>query len=516
MQKADAIMTAELGVSVEVLMEAAGEKTVEILKETYGDLRQKSFLVLCGKGHNGGDGFVIARLLVKMGAGVKVVICCQQKQIRAQVTKKNLEKLQALSETNKIFGLQIIYYTKQNDFVIDQTYDFVIDAIFGTGLQKELGEPFVSLISYLNTELKNAQVIAIDLPSGLNSDTGKIMGTGLKANLTVTMAAQKVGLLINNGPGLAGKVKIADIGISKTIIESLVDKELGLYAAEIGDIKSWLPRRLGQANKYSVGLATVVAGSNGFSGAAYMASMAAAHIGAGAVVCACPQDIQNVLMQKFTEVMTLGLPISNPEACLKILKNTLEKTKALLIGPGMGKEEYIQALIRNLACQNNLQTVLDAGGLNAFKGYTNLITEHANGRWTLTPHWGEFERLTGIEAEVSFEDRPNLIRKYAKEWNCILILKGFPALVALPDGKVFMNQTGNAALATAGTGDVLAGMCVGLMAQGLAPDRAALTALYLGGACADRYVLNKHQNTMLATDLLNELPFVMADLSYLE
>lgn len=256
-----------------------------------------------------------------------------------------------------------------------------------------------------------------------------------------------------------------------------------------------------------------IAGSDGLSGAATLAATAAARSGAGAVICACPESIQPVLATKMTEVMTIGLPTTqsgvDPQAAQSLLEKPLSKAGSLLVGCGMGSQPNTQTFARNLLTASNLPAVVDADGLNAFIGKTDLISEHADGKWILTPHLGEFKRLAG--EDVDLNDRVTTVRECAQSWNCILLLKGAPSIVGTPDGEVFINPIINPAFATAGTGDVLAGLCAGFLAQGLSPVKSALSALYLGGEAANLYTSNHHPSTMLASDLIDQFTLVLND-----
>ncbi len=261
-------------------------------------------------------------------------------------------------------------------------------------------------------------------------------------------------------------------------------------------------------------MALALAGSPGLTGAATLASTAAARSGAGAVICATAQSVQPVLAQKMTEVMTIGLPETergiDGAAARTHIEHALQKATALLIGCGLGRLPDTRAFARTLLTQTSLPAVIDADGLNALAENTSLLSKHARGRWILTPHIGEFRRLAGDE--VDLENRIETVRRFAGQWNCVLILKGTPGLVGAPDGNVYINPTGNNALASAGTGDVLAGLCAGLLAQGLSPLHAALCALYIGGAAADRYLQHHSPLTLQATDLIEHAGAVIDEL----
>jgi len=277
-------------------------------------------------------------------------------------------------------------------------------------------------------------------------------------------------------------------------------------------VRRWLPARPHDAHKYSVGLALVAAGAPGFTGAPVMAAQAAARAGSGFVVCACPEPIRPTLAAKLTEVTTVGLPVDEagailPDEARAAMAERLSKARALLVGPGLGRAPGTQAFVRALLRRTDLPVVLDADGLVALAGHTDLFAERARGRWILTPHAGEFKRLAGDDVDLT--DRVRTAQRYAEKWDVVLLLKGMPSVVAAPDGTTYVNATGNPALATAGAGDVLAGLTVGMLAQGLAPAEAAAAALHLGGAAADRYADRLDPRSMVATDLLDQLPHVL-------
>jgi NAD(P)H-hydrate epimerase len=246
----------------------------------------------------------------------------------------------------------------------------------------------------------------------------------------------------------------------------------------------------------------------GYTGAAILASTAAARSGASAVVCATPSDAQPTLAAQLTDTMTLPLPITlegiEASPAMNALEPRLEKARALLVGPGLGRLPGTRAFVRELLSHTALPTVVDADGLFALAEIEPEIARLSEGRWIMTPHRGEFLRLAG--AEVDLTDRIQVARTFAARWQCVLVLKGLPSLVAAPDGRVYINGTGNPLLATAGTGDVLAGLSVGFLAQGLSPLDAALCALHLGGACADRHARFVDPRAMLASELIGQLP----------
>ncbi len=511
MRTADRFTIEEFGIPGFTLMESAGRCAADAIERAYGPVTGKRVACLCGKGNNGGDGFVVARVLLARGARLQVYTTGDAGEMREEAAQ-NLRLLEKLAARLPDHMLALHRFTGIRQLAAAAAPDLYVDALLGTGLTKELREPIRSLVDWLNTQPQPC--IALDLPTGLHTDTGEVLGACVKADLTVTMAALKAGLLLHDGPDHAGRIEIAEIGIPGFAIEQAINTAGPTHLTTDALVRAWLPRRSHQAHKYSVGMALVVAGSPGLTGAPVMASSAAARSGAGAVVCACQEKVQPVLATKMTEVMTLALPESNgggidPERALETLKSRMEQSRALLVGPGLGRHPDTQQFVRQLLWQTDLPVVIDADGLNALVGHTDLLSGRAGGNQVLTPHAGEFKRLAGGEVDLS--NRIAVVRAHAQQWNCVLVMKGMPSITGLPDGRVYVNGTGNPALATAGSGDILAGMCAGLLAQGLSAEQAAVCALHLGGAAADRYRRTQNERTMLAMDLLDQLPHVLKE-----
>ena len=509
MREADRFTIDEYGLPGFTLMETAGRGAADHIEKTYGPLGKKSVTCFCGKGNNGGDGFVVARLLYSRGACVRVFTMSSSDNMREDAAR-NLRLLTRLADEDDTNRLSIHRFESLAQAAGFAAPDLYIDALLGTGLTSDLREPIRGLVGWLNG--RPQPVTALDVPTGLHSDTGRALGTAVEADLTITMAALKAGLLINDGPHYAGHTEVVEIGIPHFALRRAHNQPGAGKRPTEALIRSWLPRRAHDAHKYSAGLALVIAGSPGLTGAPMMASTAAARSGAGAVVCACPESVQPILAGKMTEIMTLALPETEeddlaPETALEALEARMEKASALLVGPGLGQRPGTQQFIRTLLATFDGPVVLDADGLNALAGHTDLLAKHAGGQWILTPHAGEFKRLADDDA--SLDDRLRIVQQYAERWNCILLLKGMPSLIGCPDGTTFVNPTGSTALATAGTGDVLAGLCTGLLSQGLPPRQAAACALYLGSAAAERYVVRRHPNTLMAMDLLDELPLLL-------
>ncbi|MEX2400378.1 MAG: NAD(P)H-hydrate dehydratase [Rhodothermales bacterium] len=512
MRAADAYTIDRFGIPGFTLMESAGRGAAYELLRRFGSAA--SFAIYCGKGNNGGDGFVIARYLCDAGADVHVIHLAGPGSMSTDADA-HFELLERLGSTMPDSRLHI---ARLEDDAPLPDVDVHVDALLGTGLTSDLREPVRGLVARLNAA--SGQKVAVDIPTGLHADVGRPLGVAFRADETYTMGAAKPGLLLNDGPSYAGRVEVLEIGIPHFALLR-AGEEHGSGCARLSSddiVRGWMPERGGDAHKYSVGLALVVAGSRGMTGAPVMAASAAARVGAGYVVCGCDERIQDVLAGKLTEITTIPLPASDrgigPDGGLEALSPRLEKAGALLVGCGLGRAPDTQEFVRRLLESARLPVVIDADGLNALSGQTDFITEHARGRWILTPHMGEFRRLAGREldaVDIDPDDRVALAQHFARAWNCVLILKGLPSVTATPDGSAWINATGGPALASAGTGDVLAGLCVGLLAQGLSPEQAAISALHLGGAAADRYTRDRSARSLQAMDLLDSLPPVMKD-----
>lgn len=512
MREADRMTIEDLGVPGFTLMESAARAAAARMVVRFGPMPGRRVMCLCGKGNNGGDGLAVARLLYTAGATVRVVTTSPPDEMSKDAAR-NWHLLTTLLDHDADGRLTLHRFENLQQVAAFDPPDLFVDGLLGTGLTSDLREPILSLVTWLNE--RPAPTVALDVPTGLHADLGIPLGAAVDAEATVTMGALKTGLMLNDGPDYAGAVDVVEIGIPSFVLDQVCVHGAGCAWWPTDDtVRAWWPPRARDAYKYSAGLALVVGGAPGMTGAPVMAAKAASRVGAGYVQCAVHHAITATLANKLTTVTSLALPGSDeggidPETAMDALGDRLGQAQALLIGPGLGRHPDTASFVRSLLRQTDLPLVLDADGLHAAATAPGIFEEHAGGRWVLTPHEGEFKRLAGDD--VPLDDRIRTAQAYAERWNSILLLKGTPSLVATPEGRVYVGGTGNAAVATAGTGDVLAGLCVGLLAQGVPPERAAVCALHLGGAAADAYADHTYPASMIATDVLTHIPDVLRD-----
>ena len=380
--------------------------------------------------------------------------------------------------------------------------------MFGTGYAGSVRKPFTDVIDWMNNQ--GTQIVAVDIPSGVNGTTGVAENSAVHANLTITFGSIKSGLLCNQGRELAGSVSVADIGIPKSVTE---DKRLQSLLVEHTDIRRIIPKRSVHAHKYSVGKVFVLAGSKGLTGAAALCSTSAMRAGAGAVVLGTPELVYPILARKLTEVMTFPLPATSDGTlslnALDGIRERLAWANVLMIGPGLSQNPETQKLILKLLLEYRGKILIDADGLNAIAANGISKLRSARAQFILTPHVGEFSRLTGLDPIDVEHHRIEAARVFAKQICATVVLKGVPTVTALRDGKCFLNSTGNPAMATAGSGDVLSGIIAGLWAQGMPDDEAAYAGVFLHGLSGDLAAKKTGERGLLANDLIEYLPIAM-------
>jgi len=500
MQNLDQKAINGLGIPGVVLMENAGLQVVQAIYSIIGDPRGRKITVFAGKGNNGGDGFVVARHLLNAGAEVKVFLFADIKDIAGDA-KVNLNILQYMG--HKVYP--IINPNSINIVKLAMAYtDLNVDAIFGTGFNGAVPEHYANVIELINSSGK--PVVAVDIPSGLEANTGKVHGQCVRATQTVTFAHAKIGLLVQQGPEYVGKLTVADISIPPDLVENQGIKRF-LTTPEI--IERIMPVRRPEGHKGTYGRVLVVGGSAGLSGAVVMASNAALRAGAGLVTLAVPAGLHDLMEIKLTEVMTKPLPETedvsiSPDASSTV-QEMLQQADVLALGPGMSTNEDTVVFVRNLISQLEKPTVIDADGLNALVGATDIL-QKCRAPLVLTPHPGEMARLMEMTIEQVQDNRVRVTDEAARRWNAIVVLKGSRTIISTPDGTLYINPTGNPGMATGGTGDVLTGMIAGLIGQQIPPLEAAVAGVYWHGLAGDLAAAEKGMLSMTAGDVLDFLP----------
>jgi len=489
-----------LGIPGVILMEHAGRIVVEEMACRWDTLDEQRIAICCGAGNNGGDGFVVARHLMNRGLLPEVFLFADIDKVRGDA-RINLDVLLNM-------GGRMYVVSDQDSMEVHgeilKGCDIIVDAIFGTGLKPPVQGFLAEVIRFINGLHK--QVVAVDIPSGLGSDSPRVEGPCIEADLTVTFALPKVSQLLPPAMGLIGTLKVADIGIPPFLIDEAL---CAMTALDRPFLAPLVRRRSPDSHKGTYGHCLVIAGSEGKTGAAYLAAQGGLRIGAGLVSLALPRSLNDIMEVKLTEAMTIPLPETAgrtiaPEAW-DALSQHISKFSAIVIGPGLSQDPGTGEFVRTLMGKTAVPLVIDADALNLIAGRLDLVKQSGLAP-ILTPHPGEMARLTGSTVSEVLDGRPEIIRKEAERGACHLLLKGYQSLMATPDGELFVNTTGNPGMASGGTGDVLSGMIGGLLAQGYARRDAMLLGVYLHGLAGDIAAAIKGEEGLIATDLLDAIP----------
>lgn len=500
MQEMDRRTIESFGIPGRVLMENAGRGAVRFLLEQFPDSNKKRIGIIAGRGNNGGDGFVIARYLAQSGIPVNVYLLAGRSKVKGDAAA-NLKLLDPLP-------VPVTEIPDEASFSIHQSAmnapDVWVDAILGTGLKSDVKGYFKTVINYINGLKK--PVFAVDIPSGLNSDTGQPCGACIRAVATATFAYAKTGHMTYPGTDYTGKLEIVDIGIPPFIAQDVDPSHFSLTADLV---RSYLTPRSPDAHKGTAGHLLVVAGSPGKTGAASMTSLSALRAGAGLVTLGIATSLNTVLEAQMLEAMTELLPECDTgilgESAFEALEKLMTGKKCLAIGPGLGQAAETKKLIHRIIQTSDIPLVIDADGLNNLAGQVRILRK-AGAEIILTPHPGEMARLLDMSVSDVQQDRIKSAREFAASYQVHVVLKGARTVIAHPDGKVFINPTGNSGMASGGMGDVLTGIIAGFMVQGLSPESAAHAGAYLHGAAADCLAETIGPFGYLAGDVMNALP----------
>ncbi|SFG00322.1 NAD(P)H-hydrate epimerase [Desulfotomaculum arcticum] len=485
-----------------VLMENAGIRTVEIISQLLESTTNTNIVILAGKGNNGGDGFVIARHLYNKGARVQLFLFGEENKVKGDALT-NLTIWKGMGQ--KIYPLNSTHDVNMVKMAVNSA-ELIIDALYGTGFKGTVSDLLASVFKSIN--LSGKTVIAVDIPSGIEADTGKINGPCIRADHTVTFAYPKLGLVLYQGCNYVGKLHVVDISIPAAALSKVASSRYLTTSELINEI--W-PSRKGPEHKGDFGRVLVVAGSRGMSGAAVLAAEAAARIGAGLVTLGVPSAIHDIAENKLTEVMTFPLAETAKgnisHTTLKDILDRCHSSDVIAIGPGLGTGTETSTLVQDIIMNITIPCVLDADGLNAMAGKAGLF-KSVKSNLVLTPHPGEMARLTGHSVKEIQQNRIGITARKAKEWGCSILLKGAKTIICGPDGSIYINGTGNPGMASGGSGDVLTGIIAGLMAQGLTPVNAAVAGAFIHGRAGDVTAQEMGMSGMLAGDLLQRIPHV--------
>ena len=500
MQKLDKKAMKEFGIPGLILMENAGRGTFELICRHFAARLRQGVTILAGPGNNGGDGFVIARHLNQEGVKVELLILAPGEKFRGDalvnynIVKKlglpvteclDSDTLSSMSETIEKSGL-------------------IVDAIFGTGLVREVTGRFAQSIEMANAS--PAPIVAVDIPSGLSSDTGRPLGTAIRADLTATMALAKLGLVLHPGTEYAGELHIVEIGIPDTAV---AEADIKTELLDESIFRAILRPRPSTGHKGTFGHLLILAGSRGKTGAAALVAHGALRAGAGLVTVGCPADVQPVLAQKLTEAMTEDLPGTKSGTvsgkAIPIIETLLERKKALAVGPGLGLNDETRDVVRLLFETAPVPMIADADALTAL-GTDHGPVARAKQPRILTPHPGEMARLLGCTIAEVQHDRMAAALSLACSSKAVVVLKGAGTVIAAPDGRVALNSSGNSGMGAGGMGDVLTGIIGGFLAQGYDAWDAARLSVFAHGHASDQLARVRGRWGYLASEVADWMP----------
>jgi len=506
MRELDRLTIQQYGVASLTLMERAGDAITQAIVERFTRNAKKGVLIVAGKGNNGGDGFVVARMLKKKRIPCEVALLARQDELSADATHNLRAFLKLKGKVTEIAGDNLDLLSQRLS-----KNGLIVDAILGTGMKNDVRGRFAEAITLLNAS--GLPIVAVDIPSGLDADKGTPLGVAIQAELTVALGLAKLGEVIYPGVNFVGALAVADIGIDARALTAVAPR------TELLDRENmrWLvPRREADTHKGTYGHLVVVAGSRGKTGAAILACRSAMRAGAGLVTLAAPRSLNSIFATSLVEAMTEPLRENSREE-MEALSDAewralLERKNGLLFGPGIGVNDATQNALRWLLRNFSMPWVIDADGLN------NLALDlgrlrHAKTAPILTPHPGEMARLIGKDTATVNSDRIGIARSFAALHRCHLVLKGARSVIATADGKVFINPTGNPGMASGGMGDVLAGILTALLGQGLCAEDAMKLGVYLHGFAGDRAAAAKGEIGLIASDIIDDLPAALSALA---
>jgi ADP-dependent NAD(P)H-hydrate dehydratase / NAD(P)H-hydrate epimerase len=508
MQEMDRYTIEKLGIPGRVLMENAGRGAVDFFMEQCSPAPETRVAVVAGRGNNGGDGWVMARYLMEKQIPVTIFLLSARDRVAGDA-KANMDLVEKLlphyPECALVEIIDAAALAREKSRLMH--HDLFVDAIFGTGLNSDVRGFFKEVIQCINQTKK--PVFAVDIPSGLNADTGAVCGVCITACATATFAFAKTGHILYPGNEQTGKLRVIDIGIPRLAADK---QDIRFRVLEKNSITPLFPPRPFNSHKGTFGHLLILAGSAGKTGAAALCANAAKRIGTGLVTVGVPDSIHAVVEPMVVEPMTLALPETasgtlSHEGLDRILALVQER-QALGIGPGLGTDPKTQDLVKSLVTDCDCPLIMDADAITCMTRCPDLFTVRKSPA-VLTPHPGEMARLAGITSAQVQADRPGVARKFAEKYRVILVLKGAQTLIALPDGRIFLCPAGNPGMASGGMGDVLTGMIAGLAAQGFSLENAAAAGVFIHGLCGDLLAGTFGGFGFLASDMIQVIPEVI-------
>ncbi len=485
----------KFGIPQEFLMENAGEAVYFVILKEFG-IKNKKFVVFCGVGNNGGDGFVVARKITSNGGDIKVFILGDKNKLKGSA-KKNFEIISKMAL--QIYEVKSIETVKS---VIMES-DAIIDAIFGTGLVRDVSRIHKEIIQLINESKKT--VFSIDIPSGINGDTGEIMKTAVKADYTIAFGLPKIGNMLYPGQGLCGKLYVSHISFPP----SLYNKDS--IKVEINSLLK-LPERNKDTHKGDYKKVLFIAGSSNYLGAPYFSALSFLKAGGGLSYLAAPKSISSFIANKGSEIVFIpqkettsgSIALENKDELLRFS----EKVDMVVIGPGLSLNKETQKLVQELTERIKKPLLIDGDGITAISQDIEIVKKR-EAETILTPHSGEMSRISLIDIAQINKNKIDILQQTAKRLNAIIVLKGAHSLIGYPDERVFINTSGNPGMATAGSGDVLTGTIAGMFGLGLSIRDAVRMGVFMHGLSGDLAVTDKGEDGITAQDILDYLPYTL-------
>ncbi len=503
MQELDRKTITDIGIPGIVLMENAGRSTYLLIKK-YFPVTGKKIAVVCGKGNNGGDGFVIARYFLNEGFYPEVCLLAKMDQLQGDALINLNVYLKLGGQLTEITTAEQWAGYEKN--IIHA--GIIIDAMLGTGISSDVRGLYRDVIERIN-RMAGKIVVSVDIPSGIDASSGRVLAAAIKADLTCTFGLPKMGQILLPGCQYCGDLEIVDIGIPKAVVR---DEGLKVYLSGETSLKGLVPKRGNDSHKGVFGHVFMLAGSPGKTGAAALAAQAAMRSGAGLVTVGIPRTLNSILEAKITEAMTAPLPDCGDgflgSISLDMIREVLKGKTVAAIGPGISVHEETTELLYKLIKDLQIPMVIDADGLNIIAKKIDILKK-IKAPAILTPHPGEMARLMNTSIRDIQDNRLERARQFARQYGVVVVLKGAKTIIAEPDGRAYINLTGNPGMASAGMGDVLTGIISALLAQGLCALDAARLGVFVHGRIADLIAEKKYSTGIIATDIIEKTPEVL-------